>query len=512
MTPDEANAAAELQPGETVDARVRRLFAGMSDGSLAATGLTRLDLSGCAIDRLPDEIATCASLEFLSLGKNPLSTLPETFHRLVNLRILFFLGCHFTEVPRVIGRLPSLYMLSFKANRLESVPEGSIPKSVCWLILSDNNLTKLPRCVGECVGMRKLLLAGNQLTNEGLPNTMSSMRDLELVRLADNKLDTVPEWLLTHPKLAWIALAANPCTDPFASEARRRAASDDESFDVPEVTWESLEVSENAPALGKGASGEVFASLRGGVGNGRAAVKVYSHAAKTSDGRPEDEMAASVLASRTGCTSIVRTLARFTRTKREEASIAGIASESIIASGENLPRSSPGGLVMEYLDPKQWVNLGGPPSFESVTRDCYEEGTTRTCAEIVALARCISGAGAARHRAGVHHGDLYAHNVLFRGEADGEGSTSPAAKLSDFGAAFFYAPGSEVGAELERNEVRAFGVLLEEALGQHDGDVTEHDGLGIAQLAEIAERCVGEREGRPSFAAIASKVGVPSKL
>ena len=72
MTPDEANAAAALQPGETVDTRVARLFAGMRDGTLAATGLTRLDLSGCAIERLPDEIATCASLEFLSLGKNPL--------------------------------------------------------------------------------------------------------------------------------------------------------------------------------------------------------------------------------------------------------------------------------------------------------------------------------------------------------------------------------------------------------------------------------------------------------
>ena len=111
MTPDEANAAAALQPGETVDARVARLFAGMRDGTLAATGLTRLDLSGCAIDRLPDEIATCASLEFLSLGKNPLRSLPETFHGLVNLRVLFFLGCHFTEVPVVIGRLPRLFML-----------------------------------------------------------------------------------------------------------------------------------------------------------------------------------------------------------------------------------------------------------------------------------------------------------------------------------------------------------------------------------------------------------------
>ena len=486
MTPDEANAAAALQPGETVDARVARLFAGMRDGTLAATGLTRLDLSGCAIERLPDEIATCASLEFLSLGKNPLRSLPETFHGLVNLRVLFFLGCHFTEVPVVIGRLPRLFMLSFKANKLERVPEGSIPKSVCWLILSDNRLAALPRCVGECVGMRKLLLAGNRLTNEGLPETMQNMRHLELVRLADNRLEKIPEWLLRHPKLAWLALAANPATEPFSAAARRRCldGSSTDAFDVPEVSWASLDVDASKPPLGKGASGEVFASRRGGVGGGVAAVKVYKHAAKTSDGRPEDEMAASVLASRTGCDSITRTLARFTREEEEEEG------------------NTSYGLVMEFLDPTTWKVLGGPPSFDSVTRDVYAFGTRRTCAEIVSLARCVAGAGAALHAAGVHHGDLYAHNVLFRTDSE-----RPAAKLSDFGAAFFYPPGSALGAELERTEVRAFGVLLEEALSQHDGEADEHEGVRVAALAALAARCVGERGGRPTFAAIAAEVG-----
>ena len=490
MTPDEANMAAALQPGETVDARLTRLFAGMRDGTLAATGLTRLDLSGCAIDRLPDEIATCVSLEFLSLGKNPLRSLPETFDGLVNLRILFFLGCHFTEVPAVIGRLPRLYMLSFKANKLERIPEGAVPKSVCWLILSDNRLASLPRCVGECVGMRKLLLAGNRLTNEGLPDTMRNMRDLELVRLADNRLETIPEWLLTHPKLAWLALAANPCTEPFAAAARRRCrdGSSDDAFDVPEVSWASLDVDPDAPPLGKGASGEVFASRAGGADGGVAAVKVYAHAAKTSDGRPEDEMAASVLASRTGCASIARTVARFTRDEKRD-------------DGE----AATSGLVMEFLDPARWANLGHPPSFASVTRDVYPEDAKRSCAEIVALARCVAGAGAALHAAGVHHGDLYAHNVLFdKSAVQGPGA---AAKLSDFGAAFFYPPGSALGAELEKTETRAFGVFLEEALAQHDGEAEEHDGVSVTELAALAARCVGERGGRPTFAAVAAELG-----
>ena len=100
----------------------------------------------------------------------------------------------------------------------------------------------------------------------------------------------------------------------------------------------------------------------------------------------------------------------------------------------------------------------------------------------------------------MHHGDLYAHNVLFRTER-------PAAKLSDFGAAFFYPPGSALGAELEKTETRAFGVLLEEALAMHDGEADEHDGVRVADLEALAARCVGEREGRPTFAEIAAEVG-----
>ena len=493
---DEANAAAALQPGETNEARVARLFSGMRDGSLASTGITRLDLSGCGISELPDEIASLRSLEFLSLGKNPLSTLPDTFHSLKNLRILFFLGCHFTEVPAVVGKLPSLYMLSFKANRLQSVPEGSIPPSVCWLIFSDNAIEKLPQCVCKCVGMRKLLLAGNKLTNEGLPDGMRAMQNLELVRLADNNLRHIPQWLLTHPKIAWLALAANPVTDPWAAEARNRATEGAvESFeDVPLVIWDSLEVPENSEPLGKGASGEVFETKKGGVNDGKAAVKVYAYGGKTSDGRPEDEMTASVLASKSGCDGIVRTIARFTK---------GIRDDSNSSSADS--NNKPDGLVMEFLDPSEWKNLGNPPSFESVTRDTYADSTRRTFREVVSLARCIADAGCKLHKAGVHHGDLYAHNVLWRSEEVGtkmEPPEPPCAKLSDFGAAFFYPPLSPVGQELERTEVRAFGVLLHEALLKCTSAYHEYDGIDLNKISGLVKLCLGPRVTRPSFLSI----------
>ena len=271
---DAANAAAALQPGETPAERCTRLIAAIKDGSLAETGLTRLDLSNCGLTELPPEIGTLSSLEFLNLGKNPLSTLPDTFTGLTNLRILFFLACEFTVVPEILGQMHSLYMLSFKANKVREVPAAALSPKLGWLILSDNQIERLPDTIGKCTGMRKLLLAGNRLTNEGLPDSMVgeytrsvfdevnaremscrfffrplsmchtdlsrfvyvrllqpqcvscleptrlysqvNMNKLELIRLADNRLEKLPEWIVTHPTLAWVALAANPATEPWS--------------------------------------------------------------------------------------------------------------------------------------------------------------------------------------------------------------------------------------------------------------------------------------------------------
>ena len=67
-----------------------------------------------------------------------------------SLRILFGLGCSFKHVPPVVGALPSLYMLSFKSNQLTTIAEGALAPSLQWLILTDNQLTVLPRTLWSC--------------------------------------------------------------------------------------------------------------------------------------------------------------------------------------------------------------------------------------------------------------------------------------------------------------------------------------------------------------------------
>ncbi|ALP41254.1 protein kinase [Aeromonas schubertii] len=148
------------------------------------------------------------TLEVLDLTGNQLSTLPDELAGFSKLRIIFCSENHFTELPEVLGRCPSLTMVGFKANRIVRVPGASLPAHLRWLILTDNAIERLPDELGQCGGLQKLMLAGNRLCT--LPD-LSRCRRLELVRLSANRLRVLPSSLLTLPRLSWLAFAGNPC-------------------------------------------------------------------------------------------------------------------------------------------------------------------------------------------------------------------------------------------------------------------------------------------------------------
>lgn len=179
----------------------------LRSGALA--GAVRLDLQ-CGLTEFPREIFELAdTLEVLNLTGNALEALPEDLGRLKKLRILFCSNNQFTELPPVLAQCPQLSMVGFKSNRIESVPGEALPKALRWLILTDNRLRSLPAELGGCGLLQKLMLSGNCLTK--LPDEMAGCRSLELLRLAANELTVLPPWLLELPKLAWLALAGNPC-------------------------------------------------------------------------------------------------------------------------------------------------------------------------------------------------------------------------------------------------------------------------------------------------------------
>ncbi|MGL6418405.1 leucine-rich repeat-containing protein kinase family protein [Aeromonas allosaccharophila] len=429
------------------------------------------------LTEFPSEILSLKeTLEVLDLTGNQLSALPDELAGFGKLRIIFCSENRFTELPEVLGRCPALTMVGFKANRIATVSAKALPAGLRWLILTDNAIERLPDELGQCDALQKLMLAGNRLRE--LPASLANCRRLELLRIAANRIERFPEWLLSLPRLSWLAYSGNPF-----SEGEEARAIDDAH--VAPLAWETLALGE---LLGQGASGvihraTIFDDMVGDMADesadevtqasGRAdasqvAVKLFKGAV-TSDGLPRCEMAASLAAG--SHPNLIKVMGKVA----------------------DHPSGIPA-LVMELIDPA-FANLAGPPSLDSCTRDVYPEGLRLCVPDALAMAHGIASVAGHLHRAGIMHGDLYGHNILFA-----RGPDAPArALLGDFGAASLYDRSNrERAVGLERLEVRAFGCLLEELLARCDAQNAH-----LAELHSLSAACLSEVPAeRPAFAEV----------
>ncbi len=421
------------------------------------------------LTEFPSEILSLKeTLEVLDLTGNQLSALSDELAGFGKLRIIFCSENRFTALPEVLGRCPALTMVGFKANQIATVSAKALPAGLRWLILTDNAIEQLPDELGQCDALQKLMLAGNRLLE--LPASLANCRNLELLRIAANRIERFPEWLLSLPRLSWLAYSGNP----FSEGTEARAIDD---AHVEPLAWETLALGE---LLGQGASGVIHrATLVGNTADevtqasdrgdaSQVAVKLFKGAV-TSDGLPRCEMAAS-LAAGTHPNLI-----------------------KVIGKVADHPSGIPA-LVMELIDPA-FANLAGPPSLDSCIRDVYPEGLHLSVPDALAMAHGIASVAGHLHRAGIMHGDLYGHNILFA-----RGSDAPArALLGDFGAASLYERSDrERAMGLERLEVRAFGCLLEELLAHCDTQDSPLYGLHQLKAACLSELPAD----RPDFAYI----------
>ena len=406
-------------------------------GTLAA--LRRGDLAGARELRLPGGLSEfpreifglAETLEVLDLGPGPLTDLPQDLGRLTRLRVLFCSGNRFTRLPPALGDCPALGQIGCRGAGVTEVPGEALPPRLRWLTLTDNRIARLPQEIGARPHLQKLMLAGNRLS--ALPESLAGAAHLELLRLSANRLEALPGWLAALPRLAWLAYAGNPCEPaPPRSEAAR-------------VPWSAIET---GALLGQGASGRVHAALWREDGEARPVALKLFKGAMTSDGLPEHEMAACLAAG--AHPHLTGALGR----------IAGH------------PEGADG-LLMPLL-PAAWTALAGPPSLASCSRDVYAPGLALAPAAGLRLARAAASAAAHLHAGGLIHGDIYAHNLLWDG-------SSGAAVLSDFGAASAL-PAGAPGEPLQRIEVRALGILLDEILDRCAPP-------GLAALRALAQAC-----------------------
>ena len=401
--------------GVDVDPTAAMLAAGLGSGvllrSLNLSGVRELNLKKAGLLALPPQIGELSQLTKLDVSLSPLSDLPEAIGKLSQLRILFCLGCRFGSVPLVLGVLPSLYMLSFKSNKLTSISAAALAPTLEWLILTDNQLTTLPSQLPK--GLRKVMLTNNKLRQ--LPDALVGCADLELIRLADNALERLPAGMLTMPKLSWVGLAGNPLL----------ARGGEGLAPLPAPRWVQPNELSFHEQLGAGGGGFVHRATwtcAPGATPVACAVKVFRGAASVTDGDPAHEIDLGEALSHP---NVIRVLGACPAPQL--------------------------GLVLELLEPGEWTELGLPPSFATCTRDTYKAGTAFSLAQVLTTLQGVAAACAHLHAKRFTHGDLYAHNTMVQPRT-GE------AKVGDFGAAYNYEPlGSSSAPLIERIEVRAFG-------------------------------------------------------
>ncbi|WP_199524842.1 leucine-rich repeat-containing protein kinase family protein [Pseudoalteromonas sp. bablab_jr011] len=414
----------------------------------ALQGCTRLQLVEALTD-FPKEIYTLANtLEILDLSNNQLSNLPDDFHTLKNLKRLFLSFNQFKHIPKVLKQCPNLIMVAFKGNQICEFAEHSLPRNIEWLILTDNQIKALPESFGEYSKLKKLALAGNQLT--ALPESMSACHELELVRLSANRLSHIDNWLLELPKLAWLAFSGN--------DFNRSDSLESEQFS--EIGLDELDVKQQ---IGQGASGFIHLAH---WQQRPIALKLFKGNI-TSDGYPLDELNCCLQANE---------------------------HPNLIKALGYINEPSQLGLVMELIG-EGFRNLGLPPSFDTCTRDTFENGCQYSPEFVLKVVKQMSSTLAHLHKNHVSHGDIYAHNSMINDNAD--------LLFGDFGAATDLSQLVPYQQQCMHGiEIRALGYFIEDLL-----TVVSNENAITEQLAAIATDCLrAEAIQRPSFSEVLNRL------
>ena len=333
-----------------------------------------IDLRNKNLTSIPDNIDL--DVEYLDVSFNSLSILPDNFERYQNLKFLFLSNNNFIKIPKIISTMKNLFMVSFRNNQLVEI--DYIPQNVEWLILTNNCINKIVK-LGHLLNLRKLMLSGNMLAS--LPDDIIKCQKLELLRISNNQFKEVPHCIFELNNLAWISMANNPC------------------FPLPELNSGKEFINKKdikyIETIGEGTSGIVYSSI---FKDNEVAVKKYK-GKMTSDGFSTNEM--YILSSIKSHINLIEVLGYL--------------------YGEN--EDDIEGIIMPLF--KEYKQVGLPPTFETITRDFYENKINDPGYIMEQIENVVNHL----HKNNTIHGDLYAHNIIYN-------TYKKHSVLTDFGASF----------------------------------------------------------------------------
>jgi len=176
--------------------------------------LARLELWNCPGLILCDNMHNMANLTHLTIAQGALTTLPRSFGRLSQLRVLQLHSNRFETVPVCIRDLDELAHLTMSGNLLRQLPD-QLPPRLHTLDVSQNQLTELPSTMFESLlQLTHLYVSSNQLKH--LPDTLPG--SLICLVASDNQLTGMPAVPL--PALERLVVNANHITIAYGDYPR----------------------------------------------------------------------------------------------------------------------------------------------------------------------------------------------------------------------------------------------------------------------------------------------------
>ncbi|WVZ92163.1 hypothetical protein U9M48_038250 [Paspalum notatum var. saurae] len=191
----------------------------------AIPGIEKLILGSNSFDReMPPDLMNCTALNYLDISNNGFGgEVQGLFGKLTSLTHLKLHSNSYTDgiVSSGILGLPKLIMLDLSRNLFngELPAEVASMASIKYLVLAENNFSgQIPPAYGQIVQLQVLDLSYNNLSG-GIPAEIGNLSSLLVLMLAGNQLSgEIPREIGNCTSLLWFNLAGNKLSGQIPAE------------------------------------------------------------------------------------------------------------------------------------------------------------------------------------------------------------------------------------------------------------------------------------------------------
>ena len=144
--------------------------------------------------------------------KNHLSSIDERILQLPNLRALLLADNPLKKFPEHIAQLQQLQFLYLSNNQLSEIPQHIAQlQQLQFLSLTGNQLSEIPQHIAQLQQLQFLYLSNNQLSE--IPQHIAQLQQLQVLSLTGNQLSEIPQHIAQLQQLQFLSLTGNQLSE-----------------------------------------------------------------------------------------------------------------------------------------------------------------------------------------------------------------------------------------------------------------------------------------------------------